>query len=81
MWAAPATAPAADETLLTAGIVKRVDPASGTLVLDNGRRVKARIILVNDQFAPISVVQPEDLVFVAGIDLGFEEPATTAALR
>jgi hypothetical protein len=75
-----ATAQFAEETLLTAGVVKRIDLASNTLVLDNGRRLKARIILVNDQFAPITAVQPDDTVFVAGVDLGFEEPEVTAAV-
>jgi hypothetical protein len=66
------------DTLLTSGVVKRVDHASGTVVLENGRRVRPRLVMVNDRFAPLSTVAPKDLVFVAGSDLGFEDAQPSA---
>ena len=69
------------DTLLTAGVVKRIDHASGTIVLDNGRKVRPRLVMVNDRFAPLSTVAPNDVVFVAGESLGYEDvqPSALAA--
>jgi len=73
-----ALAQPASDTLLTAGVVKRVDHATGTIVLDNGRKVRPRLVMVNDRFAPLSTVAPNDVVFIAGENLGFEDAMPSA---
>jgi hypothetical protein len=72
--------PRNDRVLLTSGIVKHVDVATATIVLDSGRTIRARAILLGDQFVAIEAVKTDDLVFVSGIDLGDEASGLPRAL-
>lgn len=73
---APAAAtaqPAKEQILLTSGVVKRVDAEAKLIVLENGRKLRPRAILLNDEWVNISAVQPKDSIVLSGIDLGLEE--------
>jgi len=76
--ASSVSAQPSSEILLTAGVVKHVDLPTGTLVLDNGRKLRPHLVLVKDKFGPLSTVERNDVVFVAGADLGFEETHPSA---
>jgi hypothetical protein len=72
---------AREQVLLTGGIVKHVDVGSRTIVLDNGRKLRPRTILMNDEIVDITAVQPKDAITLSGIDLGFEEARAGAPRR
>jgi hypothetical protein len=64
-----------DSITLTAGIVKAIDHASGVVLLDSGRRLRVRVVIVNDQIADVSTVRLDDTIFVSGIEI---DPASAA---
>jgi hypothetical protein len=72
---------AMERVLLTGGIVKYVDVGTKTIVLDNGRKLRPRAILLNDEIVDITSVQPKDAITLSGIDLGFEEARAGAPRR
>jgi hypothetical protein len=61
--------------LLTAGVVKQVDHASRIIVLDNGHRVQASIVMIDGVHADIARVQPGTHVMVSGVELPEPRPA------
>lgn len=71
--------PAAGSILLTNGTVQQVDTATGTIVLTSGRRIRARHILVEGELVDITAVQPEQAIYISGIDLGYETARQTTA--
>jgi hypothetical protein len=72
---------AGERVLLTGGVVKHVDVGSKTIVLDNGRKLRPRAILLNDEIVDITSIQPKDSITLSGIDLGFEEVRAGAPRR
>jgi hypothetical protein len=60
--------------LLTAGVVKQVDRASRIIVLDNGYRVQASIIMIDGVHADIASVQPGNHVMVSGVEVPEPQP-------
>ena len=70
----PAAAQSArEQVLLTAGVVKHIDREARLIVLENGRKLRPRAILLNDEWVDLSTVQPQDSIVLSGIDLGHEE--------
>jgi hypothetical protein len=61
--------------LLTSGVVKHVDPANRIIVLDNGHRVRATIVMVDGIHADITRVRPGSEVMVAGVEVLEPRPA------
>jgi hypothetical protein len=74
-----AGAPAAQEPtairMLTAGVVTHVDHATRIIVLDNGHRVRASIIMIDGVHADIASVQPGRHVMVSGVEVPEPRPA------
>jgi hypothetical protein len=62
--------------LLTGGVVKHVDPVSRIIVLDNGYRVRASIVMVDGLHADVSSVKPGSEVMVSGIEVSESRPAS-----
>lgn len=80
----PTTAPAQparEAVLLTSGVVKHVDLDARTIVLENGRKLRPRAILLNDEWVDLSAVQPQDSIVLSGIDLGHEEVQASVVPR
>jgi hypothetical protein len=61
--------------LLTGGVVKHVDSTNRIVVLDNGRRVQASIVMIDGVHADIARVQPGSQVMVSGVEMAESRPA------
>ena len=70
-----------EDILLTSGVVKLVDLRANTIVLETGRKLRPRAILLNDEWVDISAVHPEDSIVLSGVDLGQEDVRASAVER
>ncbi len=70
-----------EDILLTSGVVKMVDLRANTIVLDSGRKLRPRAILLNDEWVDISAVRPDDSIVLSGVDLGQEDVRASAVGR
>jgi hypothetical protein len=78
---AAATAQSREQILLTAGVVKSVDLEAQLIVLENGRKLRPRAILLDGEWVDLSTVQPKDSIVLSGIDLGREEARASVLPR
>jgi hypothetical protein len=65
-----AVAAASEHIVLTSGVVKAVDHATGVIVLDSGLKLRVRHLIVGDEASDIGAVRVNTAVFVSGVVVG-----------
>ena len=77
--ASVAVSHASEHVLVTSGVVKAVDAASGVVVLDSGVKLRVRTVMMGDQLADVAAIRVNETIFVSGIVVGTDGPPLAQA--